>query len=154
MPSPLHALVQSLEDNIAQAILGKKSAIRLALVALLAEGHLLIEDAPGVGKTSLSKALAFSLGCKFTRLQFTPDMLPSDILGGSVFLGRYFVEAALAHGHEVTLFNRGQHNPQLFPEAEKLRGDRDGGLDVLREGRWGAVVAASGYLPRVVRAWV
>ena len=86
MPSPLHALVQSLEDNIAQAILGKKSAIRLALVALLAEGHLLIEDAPGVGKTSLSKALAFSLGCKFTRLQFTPDMLPSDILGGSVFL--------------------------------------------------------------------
>jgi MoxR-like ATPase len=86
VPSPLHALVQSLEDNIAQAILGKKSAIRLALVALLAEGHLLIEDAPGVGKTSLSKALAFSLGCKFTRLQFTPDMLPSDILGGSVFL--------------------------------------------------------------------
>ncbi len=86
MPSPLHALVQSLEDNIAQAILGKKAAIRLALVALFAEGHLLIEDAPGVGKTSLSKALAFSLGCKFTRLQFTPDMLPSDILGGSVFL--------------------------------------------------------------------
>ena len=86
MPSPLHVLVQSLEGNIAQAILGKKSAIRLALVALLAEGHLLIEDAPGVGKTSLSKALAFSLGCKFTRLQFTPDMLPSDILGGSVFL--------------------------------------------------------------------
>jgi MoxR-like ATPase len=86
VPSPLNALVQSLEDNIAKAILGKKSAIRLALVALLAEGHLLIEDAPGVGKTSLSKALALSLGCKFTRLQFTPDMLPSDILGGSVFL--------------------------------------------------------------------
>lgn len=86
MPQPLHALVQSLEDNIGLAILGKKSAIRLSLVALLAEGHLLIEDAPGVGKTSLSKALALSLGCKFTRLQFTPDMLPNDILGGSIFL--------------------------------------------------------------------
>ncbi len=86
MPSPLHPLVRSLEENIASAILGKRSAIQLALVALLAEGHLLIEDAPGVGKTSLAKALALSLGCRFARLQFTPDMLPSDILGGSIFL--------------------------------------------------------------------
>lgn len=74
------------------------------------------------------------------------------ILGGTVFLGRALVEAALAQGHEVTLFNRGQHNPQLFPAVEKLRGDRDGGLDLLRGRRWDAVVDPSGYLPRLVRA--
>src|SRR3954468_17473209 len=74
------------------------------------------------------------------------------ILGGTKFLGRYVVEEALARGHEVTLFNRGQLSPELFPEVEKLRGDRDGGLDALRGRRWDAVVDTSGYLPRVVRA--
>jgi 2'-hydroxyisoflavone reductase len=73
------------------------------------------------------------------------------ILGGTKFLGHYVVEAALARGHEVTLFNRGQLNPELFPEVEKLRGDRDGGLDALKGGRWDAVVDPSGYSPRVVR---
>ena len=73
------------------------------------------------------------------------------ILGGTKFLGRYVVEAALARGHEVTLFNRGQLNPELFPEVEKLRGDRDGGLDALKGRRWDAVVDPSGYSPRVVR---
>jgi MoxR-like ATPase len=79
-------LIAQLESNIARAILGKPQVIRLAVVALLGEGHLLIEDAPGVGKTSLAKALAQSLNCRFTRLQCTPDMLPSDIIGSSVFL--------------------------------------------------------------------
>jgi MoxR-like ATPase len=79
-------LIERLTSNIAQALLGKPDVIRLALVALIAEGHLLIEDAPGVGKTSLAKAIAGSLNCQFTRLQCTPDMLPSDILGTSVFL--------------------------------------------------------------------
>lgn len=74
------------------------------------------------------------------------------ILGGTVFLGRHLVEAALAGGHEVTLFNRGQHNPDLFPAAEKLRGDRDGGLSALEGRRWDAVIDTSGYVPRVVRA--
>ncbi|HJZ50545.1 MAG TPA: SDR family oxidoreductase [Roseiflexaceae bacterium] len=74
------------------------------------------------------------------------------ILGGTIFLGRYLVEAALAAGHDVTLFNRGQHNPELYPEVEKLRGDRDGGLAALRGRRWDAVVDTSGYLPRVARA--
>jgi nucleoside-diphosphate-sugar epimerase len=73
------------------------------------------------------------------------------ILGGTKFLGRYVVEAALARGHEVTLFNRGQLNTEIFPEVEKLRGDRDGGLDALRERHWDAVVDTSGFSPRVVR---
>lgn len=84
--SQSHSLVKALEQNVATVLLGKPEPIRLAVVALLAEGHLLIEDAPGVGKTVLARALARCLDCKFRRLQFTPDLLPSDILGSSVFL--------------------------------------------------------------------
>jgi MoxR-like ATPase len=78
-------LSAKLENNVASVFLGKPEIIRLALVALLAEGHLLIEDVPGIGKTLLAKALARSLGCSFHRIQFTPDLLPSDVLGTSVF---------------------------------------------------------------------
>jgi 2'-hydroxyisoflavone reductase len=74
------------------------------------------------------------------------------ILGGTKFLGRHVVEAAQARGDEVTLFNRGRLNPDIYAEVERLRGDRDGGLDVLRGRRWDAVVDTSGYAPRVVRA--
>ncbi|MFN0052775.1 MAG: AAA family ATPase [Planctomycetales bacterium] len=86
MSQPSPVLIKALEDNVARVLLGKPEPIRLAIVALLAEGHLLIEDAPGVGKTVLAKALARCLDCKFRRLQFTPDLLPSDILGSSVYL--------------------------------------------------------------------
>ena len=85
MASQIHALIKSLDQNIATVLMGKPAPIRLAIVALLAEGHVLIEDAPGVGKTVLAKAVARCLDCKFRRLQFTPDLLPSDILGSSVF---------------------------------------------------------------------
>jgi MoxR-like ATPase len=78
-------LLAKLENNIASVFLGKPEVIRLSLTALLAEGHLLIEDVPGIGKTLLAKALARSLGCSFHRIQFTPDLLPSDLLGTSVF---------------------------------------------------------------------
>ena len=68
-------------ENVGKVIVGKKEAIELALVALLCEGHLLIEDVPGIGKTMLAKATARSLGCSFKRIQFTPDLLPSDVTG-------------------------------------------------------------------------
>jgi 2'-hydroxyisoflavone reductase len=74
------------------------------------------------------------------------------VLGGTKFLGRAVVEDALARGHEVTLFNRGETNPQLFPEAEKLRGDRERDLSALEGRTWDAVIDPSGYVPHVVRA--
>ncbi len=74
------------------------------------------------------------------------------ILGGTKFLGRHLVEAARARGHKVTLFNRGQSNPGLFPEVEHLRGDRDGGMTALEGRHWDAVIDTSGYVPRVVGA--
>jgi len=74
------------------------------------------------------------------------------LLGGTKFLGRAVAEAALARGHELTLFNRGRTNPELFPEAEHLHGDRDGDLDALVGREWDAVVDPSGYVPRVVGA--
>ena len=71
--------------NIERVIVGKHNEVRLALVALLCEGHILIEDVPGVGKTMLAKALSRSIGCTFRRIQFTPDLLPSDVTGLSIF---------------------------------------------------------------------
>lgn len=73
------------------------------------------------------------------------------ILGGTVFLGRHIVEAASNRGHDVTLFNRGQHNPGLFPDVERLTGDRDGNLSALKGRKWDAVIDTSGYVPRIVR---
>ncbi len=81
----LSAHLAALRANIGQVFLGKPEVIRLVLVGLLADGHLLLEDVPGVGKTLLAKALARSLTCKFTRIQFTPDLLPSDLIGVTVY---------------------------------------------------------------------
>ena len=72
-------------ENVGLVVLGKAEVIRLAVVALLAEGHVLIEDVPGVGKTLLARALAASIDCSFRRIQFTPDLLPSDVLGSSIY---------------------------------------------------------------------
>jgi MoxR-like ATPase len=83
----LMSLLNRLLENIGLVVLGKPEAIKLAVVALLADGHVLIEDVPGVGKTLLARAMAASIDCSFRRLQFTPDLLPSDILGSSVYNG-------------------------------------------------------------------
>jgi MoxR-like ATPase len=72
-------------DNVRRVIVGKDAEVRLTLLAMLCEGHLLIEDVPGVGKTMLARALALSIGCTFRRIQFTPDMLPTDVTGVSIF---------------------------------------------------------------------
>jgi MoxR-like ATPase len=81
----LLSLSNRLLDNVALVVLGKPDVIRLAIVALLAEGHVLIEDVPGVGKTLLARAIAASIDCSFRRIQFTPDLLPSDVLGSSIY---------------------------------------------------------------------
>ena len=81
----LHRLIAQLEANMAQVVLGKAEIVRWCLVALLSGEHVLLEDVPGVGKTLVAKALAKSVAGEFSRLQFTPDLLPSDILGSSVF---------------------------------------------------------------------
>ncbi|MFW6381216.1 MAG: AAA family ATPase [Bacillota bacterium] len=72
-------------ENVEKVIIGKTGVIRLALAAMLAEGHILFEDVPGVGKTILARALARSIGCSFKRIQFTPDLLPSDVTGVSIY---------------------------------------------------------------------
>ncbi len=84
MPDDLD-LIAALEKNVARCIVGKPEVVRLAVVGLLARGHLLIEDVPGVGKTTLAAALARSIGGRFARIQFTADMLPSDVIGVSVW---------------------------------------------------------------------
>ena len=79
------SLFDAITSNIARVVQGKKDAIDLAVSCLLAEGHLLIEDVPGVGKTSLAKAMAASVHCTWKRVQFTPDLLPADLVGVSIF---------------------------------------------------------------------
>ena len=76
---------QKIVDNVKRVIIGKDQAVELAVVALLSHGHILIEDVPGVGKTMLARSLARSAGCTFRRIQFTPDLLPSDVTGVSIY---------------------------------------------------------------------
>jgi MoxR-like ATPase len=84
-PGSIHPLAQRIIENTEHVIVGRRRELELVLAGLLCQGHLLIEDVPGVGKTVLSRSLARSLGCTFSRIQFTPDLLPSDITGTSVF---------------------------------------------------------------------
>jgi MoxR-like ATPase len=81
----VHRTAERIRTQVRQVIVGKDSVIDLMLVALFCEGHVLLEDVPGIGKTTMAKALARTLGCTFSRIQFTPDLLPSDITGVSIF---------------------------------------------------------------------
>lgn len=81
----VRSIADRVTENVERVIVGKRHEVRLVLVALLCRGHVLIEDVPGVGKTVLAKAIARSVGCTFRRIQFTPDLLPSDVTGVSVF---------------------------------------------------------------------
>jgi MoxR-like ATPase len=81
----IQSFAERVVQNIEKVIVGKRSSVELAVISLLCQGHLLIEDVPGVGKTVLARSLARSLGCTFSRIQFTPDMLPSDVTGVSIY---------------------------------------------------------------------
>ena len=81
----IELFAQAIADNVEKVIVGKREAIELGLVALFCEGHVLIEDVPGVGKTMLARSMAISIGCRFKRLQCTPDLLPNDVTGVSVY---------------------------------------------------------------------
>ncbi len=81
----VQALAEKVIDNVATVIMGKRQEVQATVLALLCQGHLLIEDVPGVGKTMLARSIARSIGCTFRRIQFTPDMLPSDVTGVSMF---------------------------------------------------------------------
>jgi MoxR-like ATPase len=81
----IQQVAERVADNVEQVIIGKRRAVDLLLVALLCKGHVLLEDVPGVGKTVLAKSIARSIGCTFKRIQFTPDLLPSDVTGVSIF---------------------------------------------------------------------
>ncbi len=85
MTDDVQSIANQIVENVERVIVGKKQSVQLTVLGLLCQGHILIEDVPGVGKTVLAKALSKSVGCQFQRIQFTPDMLPSDVTGVSVF---------------------------------------------------------------------
>ncbi len=84
-PSIVQSVTERMAQSIGQVLFGKRNEIRLTILGLISRGHILIEDIPGVGKTMMAKALSRSVGCSFSRIQFTPDMLPSDVTGVSLF---------------------------------------------------------------------
>ena len=86
----VQAIANQIVENVERVIVGKRQSVQLTVLGLLCQGHILIEDVPGVGKTVLAKSLSKSVGCRFQRIQFTPDMLPSDVTGVSVFNQKSF----------------------------------------------------------------
>jgi MoxR-like ATPase len=124
--------LRRLRANVAAVLLGKPEVIRLAAVALLAEGHLLIEDVPGIGKTLLAKAMARSLDCSFHRIQFTPDLLPSDVLGTSVFhqgSGRFVFQPGPLFAHVVLADEINRATPRTQSALLEAMSERQVSID-------------------------
>lgn len=125
-------VLRGLHDNIASVLLGQHEAIRLALIALLADGHLLIEDVPGIGKTLLAKALARSLDVSFHRIQFTPDLLPSDLIGTSVFhqpSGEFLFKPGPLFAHVILADEINRTTPRTQSALLEAMSDRQVSLD-------------------------
>jgi MoxR-like ATPase len=121
-----------LRANLAGVLLGKPDVLDMTLVALLAEGHLLIEDVPGVGKTLLAKALARSIDCRFHRIQFTPDLLPSDLIGTSVFhqpSGEFVFKPGPLFAHVVLADEINRATPRTQSALLEAMSDRQVSVD-------------------------
>jgi len=126
------ALLERLRANIAGVLLGKPEVIEKAFVTLLADGHLLIEDVPGIGKTLLAKALARSLDCTFHRIQFTPDLLPSDLIGTSVFhqpSGEFVFKPGPLFAHVVLADEINRATPRTQSALLEAMSDRQVSVD-------------------------
>lgn len=125
-------LLDRLTRNMGLVVLGKPEVIRLIVVALLADGHVLIEDVPGVGKTLLARALAASLDCSFKRLQFTPDLLPSDILGSSVYnssTGEFVFKPGPVFANVILADEINRTTPRTQSALLEAMGDRQVSVD-------------------------
>jgi MoxR-like ATPase len=130
-PQPGDAL-RRLQNNIAAVVLGKPGVIRLAIVGMLAEGHLLIEDVPGIGKTLLAKAMARSLDASFHRIQFTPDLLPSDVLGTSVYhqgTGQFVFQPGPLFAHVVLADEINRATPRAQSALLEAMSERQVSID-------------------------
>lgn len=121
-----------LQANVASVVLGKPEVIRQAVIALIADGHLLLEDVPGVGKTLLAKAMARSIDCTFRRIQFTPDLLPADLLGTSIFhqpSGEFRFQAGPLFAQVVLADEVNRATPRTQSALLEAMGERQVSLD-------------------------
>ena len=134
--------IKGLLDNLNKVLIGKEAVVEMVAVALICQGHVLVEDVPGLGKTMLVKGLARSLGCKFSRIQFTPDLLPSDVVGVQVYNQKTMefqyrpgpVMANIVLADETV---RTSHDPvQLLEAMEERQLTADGETRPLPEPLW------------------